>query len=153
MEKLHEKFAKADDNLEILVGIFESLFPRFKEISLEENKDISYTAKERSFFAKLIDFKISRQENNLEVFDKSRGDVGITNKTSNIVDGAQNGQLIARRNAERERLVQHYNVLLSAKNNNHGLCAVTGKSIYYKRMLLVPHTTKSKSAKEKLKKA
>ena len=117
-----------------------------------------YSDKELLEFKKIIEEKIIRAEEDLQLLkssytnDKDNGtdDTAPTFKAfdegSNTLSKEDNAVLASR---QEKFIVNLKNALIRIENKTYGICRETGKLISKKRLLLVPHATLSIEAKSK----
>ena len=126
---------------------------------MKSNKKIKkYSDKELLEFKKIIEEKIIRAEEDLQLLkssytnDKDNGtdDTAPTFKAfdegSNTLSKEDNAVLASR---QEKFIVNLKNALIRIENKTYGICRETGKLISKKRLLLVPHATLSIEAKSK----
>ena len=126
---------------------------------MKSNKKIKkYSKKELLEFKKIIEEKIIRAEEDLQLLkssytnDKDNGtdDTAPTFKAfdegSNTLSKEDNAVLASR---QEKFIVNLKNALIRIENKTYGICRETGKLISKKRLSLVPHATLSIEAKSK----
>ena len=124
---------------------------------MKKNKNIKkYSDKQLSQFKKLIEEKIIRAKDDLQLLkssytndqDNGTDDTAPTFKAfdegSQIMSKERNMQLA---NRQQKFIRDLKNALIRIENKTYGICRVTGKLINKERLKLVPHATLSIEAK------
>lgn len=122
----------------------------------KKSEKTKYSDKELKEFEALINSKIEKAQNELNILKQSlnrsgESGTGDTTTTSKVLeDGAETmekeslNQLAVR---QQKFIVNLENALVRIKNGTYGICKVTGKLIPKERLLAVPHTMLSIEAK------
>ena len=123
---------------------------------MKNHEKVSYSEKELEEFKKIINHKIKKAQEDLELLkqsyanDKDNGteDTSPTFKVfeegSLTMSKEANAQLASRQDKFIKDLK---NALVRIENKTYGICRVTGKLISKERLKLVPHATLSIEAK------
>ncbi len=126
------------------------------KMGTKKEKKTKYSTKELTEFEVIINDKLSKAHNELNILKKSlsrNNDTGTdaTAGTSKVLeDGAETiekenlSQLAAR---QQKFITNLENALVRIKNGTYGICIKSGKLISKERLRAVPHTTLSIEAK------
>lgn len=139
---LFNRLSKTDGGRVQLEKIFLEMFPRFKGLNQQENELLVYNPEEKLFFATLVELKIHQQEKLVERTQK-RFDDSRTESSADAVDTTTNIEGFKAASLALRKDKKFLGELLSARSNNHGVCAHTGNTIFFQRMLAAPVTSKS----------
>ena len=105
---------------------------------MEENIRVRYSDKELEEFKALIEEKIKKAQNDLELIRSSYMN------SSKVTIKEENTALAIRQ----EKFIRDLkNALIRIENKTYGICRVTGKLIDKRRLMAVPHATLSIEAK------
>ena len=123
---------------------------------MSKNSKNKYTDKELEGFRKIINEKIEKAQNDLELIksaymnDSTNGTEDTSPTCKSVEEGSEtmskeaNTQLALRQ----EKFIRDLkNALVRIENKTYGVCRVTGKLIDKKRLNIVPHATLSIEAK------
>jgi len=123
---------------------------------MSKNSKNKYTDKELEGFRKIINEKIEKAQNDLELIksaymnDSTNGTEDTSPTFKSVEEGSEtmskeaNTQLALRQ----EKFIRDLkNALVRIENKTYGVCRVTGKLIDKKRLNIVPHATLSIEAK------
>jgi RNA polymerase-binding transcription factor DksA len=123
---------------------------------MSKNSKNKYTDKELESFRKIINEKIKKAQNDLELIksaymnDSTNGTEDTSPTFKSVEEGSEtmskeaNTQLALRQ----EKFIRDLkNALVRIENKTYGVCRVTGKLIDKKRLNIVPHATLSIEAK------
>lgn len=123
---------------------------------MSKNSKNKYTDKELESFRKIINEKIEKAQNDLELIksaymnDSTNGTEDTSPTFKSVEEGSEtmskeaNTQLALRQ----EKFIRDLkNALVRIENKTYGVCRVTGKLIDKKRLNIVPHATLSIEAK------
>src|SRR5210317_1276141 len=123
---------------------------------MSKNSKNKYTDKELESFRKIINEKIEKAQNDLELIksaymnNSTNGTEDASPTFKSVEEGSEtmskeaNTQLALRQ----EKFIRDLkNALVRIENKTYGVCRVTGKLIDKKRLKLVPHATLSIEAK------
>ena len=123
---------------------------------MSKNSKNKYTDKELVSFKKIINEKIEKAQNDLDLIksaymnDSTNGTEDTSPTFKSVEEGSEtmskeaNTQLALRQ----EKFIRDLkNALVRIENKTYGVCRVTGKLINKKRLELVPHATLSIEAK------
>ncbi len=121
--------------------------------SNNDNK-LRYSDEELEEFRQMIDAKIAEAQKQLEQLREQLTELNESDETSKagtFEDGASNWQRerINELASRQQRFIRDLEyALVRIKNKTYGVCSVTGKLIDKKRLMLVPHATKSVEGKQ-----
>jgi DnaK suppressor protein len=123
---------------------------------MSKNSKNKYTDKELEGFRKIINEKIEKAQNDLDLIksaymnDSNNGTEDTSPTFKSVEEGSEtmskeaNTQLALRQ----EKFIRDLkNALVRIENKTYGVCRVTGKLIDKKRLNIVPHATLSIEAK------
>ena len=123
---------------------------------MSKNSKNKYTDKELESFRKIINEKIEKAQNDLDLIksaymnDSTNGTEDTSPTFKSVEEGSEtmskeaNTQLALRQ----EKFIRDLkNALIRIENKTYGVCRVTGKLIDKKRLNIVPHATLSIEAK------
>ena len=123
---------------------------------MSKNSKNKYSDKELEGFRKIINVKIEKAQNDLELIksaymnDSTNGTEDTSPTFKSVEEGSEtmskeaNTQLALRQ----EKFIRDLkNALVRIENKTYGVCRVTGKLIDKKRLNIVPHATLSIEAK------
>ena len=123
---------------------------------MSKNSKNKYSDKELEGFRKIINVKIEKAQNDLDLIksaymnDSTNGTEDTSPTFKSVEEGSEtmskeaNTQLALRQ----EKFIRDLkNALVRIENKTYGVCRVTGKLINKKRLELVPHATLSIEAK------
>lgn len=123
---------------------------------MSKNSKNKYTDKELEGFRKIINEKIEKAQNDLDLIksaymnDSTNGTEDTSPTFKSVEEGSEtmskeaNTQLALRQ----EKFIRDLkNALVRIENKTYGVCRVTGKLIDKKRLNIVPHATLSIEAK------
>ena len=123
---------------------------------MSKNSKNKYSDKELEGFKKLINVKIEKAQNDLDLIksaymnDSTNGTEDTSPTFKSVEEGSEtmskeaNTQLALRQ----EKFIRDLkNALVRIENKTYGVCRVTGKLIDKKRLNIVPHATLSIEAK------
>ena len=123
---------------------------------MSKNSKNKYTDKELESFRKIINEKIEKAQNDLDLIksaymnDSTNGTEDTSPTFKSVEEGSEtmskeaNTQLSLRQ----EKFIRDLkNALVRIENKTYGVCRVTGKLIDKKRLNIVPHATLSIEAK------
>ena len=123
---------------------------------MSKNSKNKYSDKELEGFRKLINVKIEKAQNDLDLIksaymnDSTNGTEDTSPTFKSVEEGSEtmskeaNTQLALRQ----EKFIRDLkNALVRIENKTYGVCRVTGKLINKKRLNIVPHATLSIEAK------
>lgn len=115
-----------------------------------------YSDKELKEFEELINNKMDRAQNELDILKRSlnksteTGTDSTASGTKVLEDGADTAEkeAISQLAARQQKFINNLdNALIRIKNGTYGICKDTGKLISKERLKAVPHTTQSIEAK------
>ena len=122
-----------------------------------DNKGKSrYSDEELEEFRDMIDKKLDEARKQLDLLREQLTDLnemGETSRAGTFEDGASNWQRehINKLASRQQRFIRDLeNAMIRVKNKTYGICSVTGKLIDKKRLMVVPHATKSIEGKNAL---
>ena len=123
---------------------------------MSKNSKNKYSDKELEGFRKIINVKIEKAQNDLDLIksaymnDSTNGTEDTSPTFKSVEEGSEtmskeaNTQLALRQ----EKFIRDLkNALVRIENKTYGVCRVTGKLIDKKRLKIVPHATLSIEAK------
>ena len=123
---------------------------------MSKNSKNKYTDKELESFRKIINEKIEKAQNDLDLIksaymnDSTNGTEDTSPTFKSVEEGSEtmskeaNTQLALRQ----EKFIRDLkNALVRIENKTYGVCRITGKLISKERLKLVPHATLSIEAK------
>ena len=123
---------------------------------MSKNSKNKYSDKELEGFRKIINVKIEKAQNDLDLIksaymnDSTNGTEDTSTTFKSVEEGSEtmskeaNTQLALRQ----EKFIRDLkNALVRIENKTYGVCRVTGKLINKKRLNIVPHATLSIEAK------
>mgnify|MGYP001282738881 FL=1 len=123
---------------------------------MSKNSKNKYSDKELEGFRKIINVKIEKAQNDLDLIksaymnDSTNGTEDTSPTFKSVEEGSEtmskeaNTQLALRQ----EKFIRDLkNALIRIENKTYGVCRVTGKLIDKKRLNIVPHATLSIEAK------
>ena len=123
---------------------------------MSKNSKNKYSDKELEGFRKIINVKIEKAQNDLDLIksaymnDSTNGTEDTSPTFKSVEEGSEttskeaNTQLALRQ----EKFIRDLkNALVRIENKTYGVCRVTGKLINKKRLNIVPHATLSIEAK------
>ena len=123
---------------------------------MSKNSKNKYSDKELEVFRKIINVKIEKAQNDLDLIksaymnDSTNGTEDTSPTFKSVEEGSEtmskeaNTQLALRQ----EKFIRDLkNALIRIENKTYGVCRVTGKLIDKKRLNIVPHATLSIEAK------
>ena len=123
---------------------------------MSKNSKNKYSDKELEGFRKIINAKIEKAQNDLDLIksaymnDSTNGTEDTSPTFKSVEEGSEtmskeaNTQLALRQ----EKFIRDLkNALVRIENKTYGICRVTGKLIDKKRLKIVPHATLSIEAK------
>ena len=123
---------------------------------MSKNSKNKYSDKELEGFRKIINVKIEKAQNDLDLiksaymYDSTNGTEVTSPTFKSVEEGSEtmskeaNTQLALRQ----EKFIRDLkNALVRIENKTYGVCRVTGKLIDKKRLNIVPHATLSIEAK------
>jgi DnaK suppressor protein len=123
---------------------------------MSKNSKNKYSDKELEGFRKIINLKIEKAQNDLDLIksaymnDSTNGTEDTSPTFKSVEEGSEtmskeaNTQLALRQ----EKFIRDLkNALVRIENKTYGVCRVTGKLIDKKRLNIVPHATLSIEAK------
>ena len=123
---------------------------------MSKNSKNRYSDKELENFRKIINLKIEKSKNDLDLIksaymnDSTNGTEDTSPTFKSVEEGSEtmskeaNTQLALRQ----EKFIRDLkNALVRIENKTYGVCRVTGKLINKKRLNIVPHATLSIEAK------
>tara|TARA_B100000965_G_scaffold316183_1_gene276501 strand:+ start:467 stop:850 length:384 start_codon:yes stop_codon:yes gene_type:complete len=123
---------------------------------MAKEKKARYSDKELENFRKLIEEKIEKAQEDLELLRSAymnNGNNG-TDDTSPTFKAFEEGSETMSKEANTQLAIRQEkfirdlkNAMIRIENKTYGICRVTGKLINKKRLLLVPHATLSIEAK------
>ena len=119
----------------------------------QEPEKNRYSDEELAEFKNIIEHKIeeaTKQLNDLQEQLTELNESGETSKAGTFEEGASNWQRehINKLAARQQRFIRDLeHALIRIRNKTYGVCAVTGKLIDKKRLMVVPHATKSVEGK------
>ena len=123
---------------------------------MAKEKKARYSDKELESFRKLIEEKIEKAQEDLELLRSAymnNGNNG-TDDTSPTFKAFEEGSETMSKEANTQLAIRQEkfirdlkNAMIRIENKTYGICRVTGKLINKKRLLLVPHATLSIEAK------
>ena len=123
---------------------------------MAKEKKARYSDQELENFRKLIEEKIEKAQEDLELLRSAymnHGNNG-TDDTSPTFKAFEEGSETMSKEANTQLAIRHEkfirdlkNAMIRIENMPYGICRVTGKFINKKRLLLVPHATLSIEAK------
>ena len=121
----------------------------------DENKTIKrrYSDEDLDEFKAVIDDKLVEAKKQLDDLLQQLQDLnnsGDENRAGTFDDGASNSQRehISKLAARQQKFVRNLEyALIRIKNKTYGVCSVTGELISKERLAIVPHATKSITAK------
>ena len=125
---------------------------------MSKNSKNKYSDKELEGFRKIINAKIEKAQNDLDLIksaymnDSTNGTEDTSPTFKSVEEGSEtmskeaNTQLALRQ----EKFIRDLkNALVRIENKTYGVCRVTGKLIQKERLKLVPHATLSIEAKRR----
>lgn len=122
-----------------------------------ENKEKTrYSDEELEEFRDMIEKKLDEARKQLDLLREQLTELNETGETSRagtFEDGASNWQReqISKLASRQQSFIRDLeNALVRVRNKTYGVCSVTGKLIEKKRLMLVPHATKSIEGKQAL---
>ena len=114
-----------------------------------------YTDHELIEFKKLIENKLQTAEKELSIISEQLEEVktsAANNQGGDISEEnsmtAEKNMLVKKANRQQQFTKNLKNALIRIENKSYGICSITGDLIDKKRLLLVPHATKSIVAKQ-----
>jgi DnaK suppressor protein len=116
---------------------------------MEDNKKTRYSDEELEEFRIMIDQKIAESQKQLSDLREQMTELNEndeSNRSDAFEDGASNWQRehLNKLAARAQKFIRDLEyALIRIKNKTYGICNVTGQLIDKKRLLLVPHATKS----------
>ena len=123
---------------------------------MAKEKKARYSDKELENFRKLIEEKVEKAQEDLELLRSAymnNGNNG-TDDTSPTFKAFEEGSETMSKEANTQLAIRQEkfirdlkNAMIRIENKTYGICRVTGKLINKKRLLLVPHATLSIEAK------
>jgi DnaK suppressor protein len=123
---------------------------------MSKNSKNKYTDKELESFRKIINEKIKKAQNDLELIKSAymNNSTNGTEDTSPTFKSVEEGSETMSKEANtqlalrQEKFIRDLkNALVRIENKTYGVCRVTGKLIDKKRLNIVPHATLSIEAK------
>ena len=123
---------------------------------MSKNSKNKYTDKELEGFRKIINEKIEKAQNDLELIKSAymNNSTNGTEDTSPTFKSVEEGSETMSKEANtqlalrQEKFIRDLkNALVRIENKTYGVCRVTGKLINKKRLNIVPHATLSIEAK------
>ena len=123
---------------------------------MSKNSKNKYTDKELEGFRKIINEKIEKAQNDLELIKSAymNDSTNGTEDTSPTFKSVEEGSETMSKEANTQLALRHEkfirdlkNALVRIENKTYGVCRVTGKLIDKKRLNIVPHATLSIEAK------
>ena len=123
---------------------------------MAKEKKARYSDQELENFRKLIEEKIEKAQEDLELLRSAYMNDGNngTDDTSPTFKAFEEGSETMSKEANTQLAIRQEkfirdlkNAMIRIENKTHGICRVTGKLINKKRLLLVPHATLSIEAK------
>jgi RNA polymerase-binding transcription factor DksA len=123
---------------------------------MSKNSKNKYTDKELEGFRKIINEKIKKAQNDLELIKSAymNNSTNGTEDTSPTFKSVEEGSETMSKEANtqlalrQEKFIRDLkNALVRIENKTYGVCRVTGKLIDKKRLNIVPHATLSIEAK------
>ena len=123
---------------------------------MAKEKKARYSDKELENFRKLIEEKIEKAQEDLELLRSAYMNDGNngTDDTSPTFKAFEEGSETMSKEANTQLAIRQEkfirdlkNAMIRIENKTYGICRVTGKLINKKRLLLVPHATLSIEAK------
>ena len=123
---------------------------------MAKEKKARYSDQELENFRKLIEEKIEKAQEDLELFRSAYMNDGNngTDDTSPTFKAFEEGSETMSKEANTQLAIRQEkfirdlkNAMIRIENKTYGICRVTGKLINKKRLLLVPHATLSIEAK------
>ena len=123
---------------------------------MSKNSKNKYTDKELEDFRKIINEKIEKAQNDLELIKSAymNNSTNGTEDTSPTFKSVEEGSETMSKEANtqlalrQEKFIRDLkNALVRIENKTYGVCRVTGKLIDKKRLNIVPHATLSIEAK------
>ena len=123
---------------------------------MSKNSKNKYTDKELESFRKIINEKIEKAQNDLELIKSAyiNNSTNGTEDTSPTFKSVEEGSETMSKEANtqlalrQEKFIRDLkNALVRIENKTYGVCRVTGKLIDKKRLNIVPHATLSIEAK------
>jgi DnaK suppressor protein len=123
---------------------------------MSKNSKNKYTDKELEGFRKIINEKIEKAQNDLELIKSAymNNSTNGTEDTSPTFKSVEEGSETMSKEANtqlalrQEKFIRDLkNALVRIENKTYGVCRVTGKLIDKKRLNIVPHATLSIEAK------
>jgi RNA polymerase-binding transcription factor DksA len=127
-----------------------------KKFDMSKNSKNKYTDKELESFRKIINEKIKKAQNDLELIKSAymNNSTNGTEDTSPTFKSVEEGSETMSKEANtqlalrQEKFIRDLkNALVRIENKTYGVCRVTGKLIDKKRLNIVPHATLSIEAK------
>ncbi|MAJ82809.1 MAG: molecular chaperone DnaK [Flavobacteriaceae bacterium] len=125
----------------------------------DDNLIVRYSDKDLTFFRKIIQEKILKAQNDLELIKSAYMNDGNngTDDTAPTFKAFEEGSQTMSKEANTQLAIRQEkfirdlkNAIIRIENKTYGLCRVTGKLISKKRLELVPHATLSIEAKNKM---
>ena len=122
---------------------------------MEDTIRVRYSDKELEEFKALIEEKIKKAQNDLELIKSSymNGASNGTDDTSPTFKAFEEGSKVTSKEntalaIRQEKFIRDLkNALVRIENKTYGICRVTGKLIDKRRLMAVPHATLSIEAK------
>ena len=123
---------------------------------MAKEKKARYSDKELENFRKLIEEKVEKAQEDLELLRSAYMNDGNngTDDTSPTFKAFEEGSETMSKEANTQLAIRQEkfirdlkNAMIRIENKTYGICRVTGKLINKKRLLLVPHATLSIEAK------
>ena len=121
-----------------------------------DNERNRYSDEELEEFRVLIEGKLDEARKQLDQLQEQLTELnesGETSKAGTFEEGASNWQRehLNKLASRQQRFVRDLEyAMIRIKNKTYGICSVTGRLIDKKRLLLVPHATKSVEGKQEL---
>jgi RNA polymerase-binding transcription factor DksA len=120
----------------------------------DKKVSLRYSDEELLEFKEIVEQKLEKAKKELdtltrEIFDFNENEENYTKSIddSNLASEREYLNTMAQRQEKFIRDLE--NALLRIKHKTYGICSVTGELIDKRRLLAVPHTTKSMQAKSK----
>ncbi len=116
-------------------------------------KKTSYSDAELAEFKALIESKLEKSRNELQYLHdqiKELNEMGEPSRPGDYEEGSQTSEMeyLAEMATRQSSFIRHMeNALGRIRRKTYGVCTVTGKLIEKRRLMLVPHATKSMEAK------
>jgi RNA polymerase-binding transcription factor DksA len=118
---------------------------------------VRYSDDDLHEFKSLIDHKLDEARQQLQFMRAQMIEINENNRGQQSGDWTDESsshsemELLTSQISRQHNFVQNLqNALLRIRNKTYGICAITGQLINKKRLLLVPHATKSVEAKQNL---